>query len=194
MDGTNIYIHSGVSVTVTSTIAHGLSDVYDIMYDGTDLWVVRGTGIVNQLTGLTATVQSTINVAGVTVATKGLAYNGDRLIVGEGGGTPIIYIVERTGEVVETFSAPIDVGNLTNEIMGLAYGEGDILIVEDQITNSDLVWRLDGFTHAVVDSFATPRTQSRGIEYIGTNIVTGNFDGVNKIYIHNGIAAYGGVP
>jgi hypothetical protein len=189
MDDTNFYVHSGVSSTVTSTVAHGLTSPVALTWDGTDLWVLGGTTpkVVSRMTGKTSTVQSTF--AAHEYDFSSIVFDGRFVVQAYRRTSPAetgISFYTGAGAVDHTLSLPV--GETDTKPAALSYYEGDLLIGDE---NNDKVWRVDGKSGAVITSFATPAGDVSGLAYVGTNLTSVDIT-TDKVYVHPGVAVFAG--
>lgn len=178
-----IYIHEGITSTISSEFASPGISPYDLDYDGNNLiscearypYLEDNRIYIHE--GITSTISSSFIPPYSMIS--GLAYTGSDLISCYVNYEKICIHNGITADISSEFSSP------STSPYGLTY-DGSNLISGDQST--DLTYVHTGVTSTITDSFSNQDTAITGLTYDEINLMS--CDRISeKIYIHDGITS-----
>ena len=178
-DTNRIYIHSGITVTITDSFNGPNGTPDGLTYDGTNLISGDyGTGDKIYIhSGITVTI--TNSFSSPDIRPRGLTYDGTNLISADSGTNRIYKHSGITSTITDSFASP------SGSPHGLTY-DGANLISADYGTGK--VYIHSGITVTITNSFSSPSITPRGLTYDGTNLISAD-SSTNRIYKHSGITS-----
>lgn len=176
-----IYIHDGVSNTVSSSFLSPSSIPTGLTFDGTNLISAdTNLNIIYIHDGVSSAILSSFSAPGASP--HGLAYDGTNLISSDGS-TGRIYIHDGiSSTILSSFLSP------SSTPTGLAF-DGANLISADAF--SDTIYIHDGISSTILSSFSAPGISPQGLAYDGVNLISVD-TAADTIYVHKG--ATGVIP
>ncbi|MBA7549239.1 hypothetical protein ES705_41715 [subsurface metagenome] len=177
-DTHTIYIHTGITSSISSSFLSPSTSPYGLTYDGTNL--ISCDVAANRIyihTGVSSGVTSSfLSPSGYIT---GLTYDGTNLISCDAGTNKIYIHSGITSSISSFFTTPV-LG-----CYGLTY-DGTNLISCDYFTHT--IYIHSGVSSGVSSSFASPDNSPSGLAFDGTNLISCDA-GTKMIYIHSGITS-----
>ena len=174
-----IYLHTGITSTITTSFNSPANYPTEVTYDGTNLISIYM--IVTKIyvhSGITSTITTSFNSP--AAEPYGLTYDGANLISSSVNTNKIYIHSGITSSITTSFNAPGESPS------GLTY-DGTNLISSDYY-DLDSIYIHSGITSTITTSFSSPSTGPTGLAYDGVNLISGDSI-ANKIYIHSGITS-----
>lgn len=173
-----VYIHEGITNTVTSSFATPGTSILGLTYANGNLISTDSiTDLVYIHDGITSSITSSF--ATPTTSTGALAFDGTNLISASDV-TDFIYIHDGiTSSITSSFAAP------SSGTRAIVF-DGTNLISASHTTN--LIYVHDGITADILSSFAAPGTEIIDLAFDGANLISYD-SGTSLMYIHDGITS-----
>ncbi len=173
-----IYIHSGMTASITDDFASPSTSPYGLTYDLINLISCDvDSDMIYIHTGVSSTISDSF--ASPYGAPMGLAYDGTNLISSDTGVERIFIHVGITSGILSWFASP------AFGCYGLTY-DGNNLISCDYFTH--MIYIHLGITSSILSSFASPSSSPSGLAYDGTSLISCDANAL-MIYIHAGISS-----
>lgn len=170
-----IYIHLGMSSTISSSFASPGSGPFGLAFDGTNLISCDSTSSLIYIhSGVTSTISSSFSTPGSVI--RGLTFDTETgNLISCDADTETIYIHSGiTSTISSSFASP------GSSPTGLTFDSTNLISCD---AVSDLIYIHSGVTSTVSSSFSTPATVPLGLAFDDTNLIS--VDNLsNTIYIH----------
>jgi len=174
-----IYIHSGITASISSSFASPSQAPGGLAYDGTNL-ISCDSYTADKIyihSGITASISSSF--ASPASIPTGLTYISPNLISCDDDQNEIYVHTGITSTIDRSFSAPLF------EVHGLAYDGTNLISCTN---NPDKIYIHSGITASISTSYTSPGAWPSGLAYDGTNLISCDYAS-EMIYIHSGITS-----